>query len=404
MTGCRWRIGGTVAAELTAGLRPSSGAYGSKGTWFGERGPRLLTVAAVTWVAGWLFAIMFAPNGFIQGRFEDGGVYYLAGRAFLNGQSYYASPDFRQWPLVAAIWAPIALIPPASALRGWVLFTIVALVGSAALLLREYGPAARPPPAWLIFTVAGPATLFMLYLGQMSGVCCAAYLTGLALLRRRPVPAGICFALMAAKPHLVLLALPALATASLPALLSFAGAMTLWPFGSLLVGGPAVFRTFLLQIYAVRDTTIGLVTSSLSSLVPLRGDVHAVVQTVLLALILLGAAGLAVRRLRGAPMLTPLQVDLAAALILAALPYALVSDLLFLLPLLLRLGRRPARPAWLVALAWWALPWLATLLTSRGAGGLAAVLPPLIALAGWKLLAQDPLWLCQPPLTGESHV
>jgi hypothetical protein len=68
---------------------------------------------------------------------------------------------------------------------------------------------------------------------------------------------------------------------------------------------------------------------------------------------------------------------------LAALPYALVSDLLFLLPVLLRLGRRPNRWSWLLVLAWWLLSWVATLLTDRGGGGIAALLPPLVAAGGY---------------------
>lgn len=166
-------------------------------------------------------------------------------------------------------------------------------------------------------------------------------------------------------------------------MLAFGAAMLIWPVGSLLVGGPDVFRAFLIQIYAVRDTTSGLVTSSLSSLLPLHGRVHEGAQLALLALLLLGSGWLALRRLRGGRRLSPAAVDLAAALALAALPYALVSDLLFLLPVLLRLGRRPNRWSWLLVLAWWLLSWVATLLTDRGGGGIAALLPPLVAAGGY---------------------
>jgi hypothetical protein len=359
--------------------------------WLRERGPRLLTVAVATWVVGWLLALLLTPDGVIRGRFDDGGVYYLAGRAYLHGQNYFASPDFRQWPLLAAVWAPVALLPPGLAMRGWMLLIMAALVGGVVLLLRrrDYFPE-RPDMRWLILAVAGPPTLDMLYLGQMSGACFAAYAAGLALLRRRPILAGCCFALMAAKPHLVLLALPALTTAELPAILAFAGAMLVWPVGSLLVAGPGVFRTFLVQLYDVRDSNVGLVTSSLSSLLPLKGGPHELVQAGLLLLLLAGCGVLAVRRLRGGRRLLSSGVDLATALALAALPYALVSDLLFLLPLLFRLGHH-RRQSWALMLAWWAAPWLATLLTARGGGGMAALLPPLVALAGWRFV--DGTWL-----------
>jgi hypothetical protein len=374
-----------------------AGRFGRLRRRYLERGPHLLTVAAVAWIAGWVLALLFVPGGGIPGRFDDGGVYYLAGRAFLHGQNYYASPDFRQWPLLAALWAPVALLPPGLALRGWLLLTVAAVAGSVALLVGEQGPATgRPGGRWLLFTVGGPPLLFMLYLGQMSGACFAAYATGLALLRRRPVLAGCCFALVAAKPHLVLLVLPALTTAALPALLAFCAAMAVWPVGSLLVAGPGVFGTFLGQVYAVRDTTIGLVTSSISSLLPVRGGVHSAGQFGMLAVLLLGIAWLTVRRLRRRERLSPAGVDWGTALGLAAMPYALVSDLLFLLPLLLRLGRQRARLPWSAVGAWWGVTWLATLLTHHGGGGLAALLPPLLAGLGWRALQQatEGKWAC----------
>jgi hypothetical protein len=86
---------GAVRASLERGGRLRG--------WVRRRTPRLLTAAALTWIVGWLLAMLLLPDGLIRWRFEDGDVYYLAGRAFLHGQSYYASPDFRQWPLLAAL-------------------------------------------------------------------------------------------------------------------------------------------------------------------------------------------------------------------------------------------------------------------------------------------------------------
>ncbi len=176
----------------------------------------------------------------------------------------------------------------------------------------------------------------MLYLGQMSGLCFAAYAIGLTLLPRHPRAAGCCLAIMVTKPNLALIALPALIAAPSAAGVTFVLAALLWPIGSLLVSGPATLVDFLLRVYAVRDTTLGLVSSSLGSLLPLEGTPHAVVQFALLGALLGMMAWLWWRRWRGMAFLTDGAVDFAAVMTLAALPYALVSDLLFALPLLLR--------------------------------------------------------------------
>jgi hypothetical protein len=70
---------------------------------------------------------------------------------------------------------------------------------------------------------------------------------------------------------------------------------------------------------------------------------------------------------------------------LAALPYALVSDLLFVLPLLLRCFLLPGRTASMLLTVWWLAPWLAALLAHAGGGGIAALLP-LVALVGYYRL------------------
>jgi hypothetical protein len=206
-------------------------------------------------------------------------------------------------------------------------------------------------------------------------------------LPRHPRLAGCCFAIMVAKPNLALLALPALIAAPPAAAAAFVLAALIWPIGSVVVSGPAALVQFLMRLYAVRDTTLGLVSSSLGSLLPLTGPPHALLQFVLLASLLGMLAWLLRRRLRG-EVLTAGAVDLAAVVTLATLPYALVSDLLFVGPLLLRLTTVPGRTAPQLLAAWWVIPWLAALLAHAGGGGVAALLPALVALAAWRLLGK----------------
>ena len=366
-------------------------SYGTRATpfsphaWSRETGERWRArgiVAALTWAIGWVLVLLLASGRSRHGLLEDAGTYYQAGQAFLQGRNYYASPDFRHWPLVAALWAPLALLPPAAALRLWLLGLLAAVGGGSALLLRRLREeGAAPGGRWATLTLAGAPMLLMLFLGQMSGLCFACFAAGLGWQRRRPWLAGCCFALMAAKPNLILLAAPALLGGPWAALVACALACLLWPLGSLLVGGPAMTRAFLLQLDNVKDSTNGLVASSLSSLLPLRGAPHQLVQGALLAALLAFLACLLVRRQRAGRPLTGEQVDLAAAVVLALLPYALVSDMLFLAPLLLRLGGRlDGRAKWLMA-AWWLLPFVASALTVVGGGGIAALYAPALLLA-----------------------
>lgn len=377
------------------GLRsaaPSPAARSGGRGWAAVDGPRLvqrLCFVALLWTVALLAVLLLAPDSMIAGRFADAGTYFLAGRAFLHGQNYYAAPDFRQWPLVAAAWAPVAAFPYPIILRLWVLLTLAgSAAGFAALHRRLKRTGACPSARWTLMVVLGPPTLIMLYLGQMSGLCFAAYAVGLGLLDRRPRLAGCCFALMAAKPHLALLAVPALLAAPWSAAVAFGAALLLWPLGSLLAAGPASLPAFLAQVYRIRDSEGGIVASSLSSLLPLHGTVHTALQLASFAALLAGLGVLLAVRLRRGRPLTAATADLATAAALCVLPYALVSELLFLTPLLLRLGVRPGRRAPLLVVAWWIIPWLAALLAPHGLGGVAALLPPL-AVAGGAALAGD---------------
>ena len=376
----------------------SAGIRGRLGRWFRERGSRLLTAAALTWAVGWIVGLFLAPDSLFGGRFVDEGTYYGAGLAYRQGADLFSGVAFRQWPLVAVLWSPLTLLARPIAARIWLLLLLVGVaVGFFALVARPAREPGRAPFGRLVVLFLGPPTLIMLYLGQMSGLCFAAYAVGLRILPRYPRLAGCCFAMIAAKPNLALIALPALLAAPPSATLAFVLTALIWPVGSVLVSGPATLLDFLGRVYAVRDTTLGLVSSSLGSLLPLQGTPHALVQFVLLGALACLLAWLCWRRWRRGMLLTPGGVDLAAVVTLIALPYALVSDLLFVAPLLLRLSVLPGWSTPSLLTAWWLIPWLAALFAHSGGGGLAAVLPPLAALVGWRLIGE--CWQARPPTT-----
>jgi hypothetical protein len=119
----------------------------------------------------------------------------------------------------------------------------------------------------------------------------------------------------------------------------------------------------------------------LTSLLRLQGGALATGQALCLLALLAILARMALLRWRGAPP-GPGDVDAAAALILALLPYGMMYDLIFVSPLLLRLGGRPDRRVAALLAAWWLSLLVTLLLVDRG-GGSALGLVPLVAAGLW---------------------
>ena len=158
----------------------------------------------------------------------------------LTGRSAYPP-----WSMIVLL--PLGALPFAAAAATWliaqvtlVLWALLALARSAGCARRELvlllGIAAAFQPLWLI--VGG---------GNITGFMFAAFVVALlATLRGRPIVAGVALALLAVKPHLFLLAVPALfAVAPPPARprIAIAGSIALallvavtLPFGSSLFG------------------------------------------------------------------------------------------------------------------------------------------------------------------------
>ncbi len=347
---------------------------------------RLGMVATLTLAACWILFIFFSPEGTVKGRFEDANDIYQAGLAFHQGGDPYRSIDYRNWPLVAALASPLALLPTWIALR---LFAIVgtggALFGVWLLWHRLYDEGVASSARWFALVALGPPTLVLFYLGQFSGLCFTAYACGLSLVNRRPIVGGLVFAFGAAKPQLLPLALPALLGAPRIAIVAFFFGVMSWPVGSLLVAGPRRLQEFVTRLYAVHDSPIGLVTVPLSALLPLTGTPHLVVQLSLFTLLSSFLVLIGLRSIVGKKPLSPTAVDVCTALALAGLPYALISDTLFMAPAMLRLGKRPISLSRWILLAWWLLPVLAASLANIGGGGILAILPPTAAIVLLRL-------------------
>lgn len=235
------------------------------------RVPRPEHVALAIVMAGLIF---LEGTGRITLPLGDFAEYWSAGDVFLRGGNPYDPADLQEslraaheeaGGQVRMMWNPPWTLPvaiPASALpirlahTLWIAAQLGLVLLSVRMLARVYGhlDAARGPllAAVLLF----PPTPFLLVSGQICGLC----LFGVAgfvyfLDRRRPIPAGLCVALTAVKPHLLLafgLFLVLAAVVSRPArlaVLAGAGAIALSGLSAWLIS-PHIFADYLAALNA----------------------------------------------------------------------------------------------------------------------------------------------------------
>jgi hypothetical protein len=158
---------------------------------------------------------LLKPYDFVQ--------YWSAGRQLLDGRDPY-DPDqlvpiqrsmydgvrkaVMMWnpPWTLPLTLPFAALPWRLAQFLWLGLQLTAVLVSADLLWRVYGgPERLRWAAWLVALTFAP-TLFLLLMGQISGLLLLG-LSGFLYFTRRgqPAAAGACAALTAIKPHLLLL-------------------------------------------------------------------------------------------------------------------------------------------------------------------------------------------------------
>jgi len=345
-------------------------------------------VAACAFAACFAVVVVLAPSSLLQYRFADTGAYYLAGRAFLTGTDPYTASDlfpYVYWPVATLLFAPFTVLPPFMAGRlVAMLVTFSASYGYVCLWYRLRREGLAPTRSWFVLIAVGTPTLVVLYLGQLSGLVFGLYAVGLLNLDRRPALAGLCFALMVIKPHLGLLALPALLAAAPRAWFTFLLGTLCWPIASLAVFGPGRLLEYGNVLLGMRDHAQGFAAASFSALLPLPEPVHRIAQLGILVLFLAGLAIIALRRLRHGARLSHRAVDAATAFALASLPFAIAYDLPFAAPALIRLGHVPSVPARMLIVGWWLTPWISTAflaLHHSTLGALSAILPPALAVA-----------------------
>lgn len=369
-----------------------------------DRLARLSTASVCCLAVTWVLVVMFAPASFLPARLGDSSVPYRAGIAILAGQDPFATINFRYWPVFATLMAPFALLPQSIEARLWtILCTGLAEIGLVLLWRQRSAAGEGSSWRWLLAVALAPPVLILFFLGQYSGMLFGAYAIGLTLLRRHPVTAGLCFAAVAGKPHMALLVVPALLAAAPSATVAFGIGVLFWPIGSVIVAGPDRLIEYLLRMYAVRDSNISLVTLPFASLLPLTGVVHLVLQVGFTALLMVWYAVLLALRLFRGRVARPATVDAVEAAAVGLLPYALIADALFLVPLLLRLGTRPGQPARLAVSLWWILPIVSAATAAFGGGGIAALIGPIAILAAQRerLWGSPPrLWVQDPAPAG----
>ncbi|WP_232833632.1 glycosyltransferase family 87 protein [Paraburkholderia kururiensis] len=137
-------------------------------------------------------------------------------------------------PFALLLMQPVALLPYPVAAVVWSVGTGLCFVAAIRAIV---------PRGDAVFLVAAfPAALLAAAMGQSSLLTAALAATGLTLLRRRPVVAGICFGMLFIKPHLALLFPLALlcsrAWRALAALLATVG--TLFVLGVIAFGADAL--------------------------------------------------------------------------------------------------------------------------------------------------------------------
>lgn len=189
-------------------------------------GPQILRVALLILAAGALLGlIMLAPLSNITQWGIDGNVFRAGAKALRLGESPYAEPvivrhadggplgnihNFVYAPFFAFLLQPLGWFSADVGLRLWFLANLVMYFAAAALLLRAAVPGRAPAPVTFLGLMLGliafPPLRTTLIIGQNTIFLLFWFsLSFFWLKRERPFLAGLALSLAFFKPHLILL-------------------------------------------------------------------------------------------------------------------------------------------------------------------------------------------------------
>jgi alpha-1,2-mannosyltransferase len=344
-----------------------------KSEWVFRAGRAILVALAVTCV---LAVVRTAASGILL----DFTIFHAAGRAMLAGASpydFYGTPPlpFQYVPWALWLFLPLAALPFNWAWAVFVALNLLMLGAAFVLLVRLHGSRLTRPEVFALYGISLLIGLMLFLVGQVGVLqLMAAVLMMVLVCRDRPVLAGVFFPLLITKPHLVIVAVPALWwVGGRKTVLSSLAATALLAGISLLIT-PSWIPDMLRVIVAgqLRNDRLVWNFSTLAGALDLERGWNPIIAA---ALIPVGAAvAFKFRRLPPAAWLS-----LAFALSLLVAPYAFAYDLLLLLPAMIWLTDR-----WAFGTLWLWMWALVVVGVSNFSGGSYVLTVTVTAVALWR--------------------
>lgn len=339
------------------------------------------TIFGLALVAALVIAYPILVNGYLPARWPLDATDHAIGRDFVNlwgagrlildgqwlalfsKQTYLdglhrvfdpsLAPHFWSYPPTNFFLAvPLALLPYAVSLAVWTLLGLGAMLWAAGISLSV-----AQRRAMIVLTLLAPATFTNIISGQ-NGFFSAALLAGtFLLLEERPVMAGVLCGLLSLKPHLAIVATPALLALGAWRTVLWAGITAIGlALASVVAFGIGPWQSFLLATVpaqgAMLKTFSGFFTTMVVSpygMLRHLGLQHdgAMAAQALASVATIAATVIAVRRTQD----PTLRLGLVAAATFVASPYALTYDMPIIALVIARFAVRDGETAWPAGLA-----------------------------------------------------
>ncbi|RTL72771.1 MAG: DUF2029 domain-containing protein [Hyphomicrobiales bacterium] len=263
------------------------------------------------------------------------------------------APHFWSYPPTNFFLAvPLALLPYAVSLAVWTLLGLGAMLWAAGI-----GLSTTQRHAVIVLLLIAPATFTNIISGQ-NGFFSAALLAGtFLLLDERPVIAGVLCGLLSLKPHLAIVAMPALLALGAWRVIFWAGVTAVGvALASVTAFGWGPWQSFVLATVPAQGAMLKTFTGFFTTMVVspygmlrhlgLQHDAAMAAQAVV-SVATVAAAMIAVRRTQDAT----LRLGFVAAATFVASPYALTYDMPIIALVIARFAVRDGETAWPAGLA-----------------------------------------------------